>query len=60
MRELTRIRLRTLIWAILPVSVLILLPWWVRRAAGEPRVHTWGLAQWAGLWLIANGVGIAC
>ena len=58
-REQLRIRLRTLVWLALPLTVLLGVPAWLREWAREPGPARWGLWQWIGLWLMANGAGLA-
>lgn len=59
MTDLVKIRLRTLIWLPLPVIVVVIIPWFLRRASPETFKWPWGLWQWLGVWLIANGIGLA-
>jgi len=58
MNELVSIRLRTLVWLLLPLVVLLLIPWSLRHVAHQSFEWHWGLLQWLGVWLIANGVGL--
>ncbi len=60
MTELTRIRLRTLVWLFLiPIPLIGILPAWLHHHL-EGR-FTWAptLGQWLGVWLILNGLGLA-
>jgi protein-S-isoprenylcysteine O-methyltransferase Ste14 len=60
MRALLKIRLRTLGWLILPLSVLILVPrLLLRRDTPGSSEWRWGWWQWLGLWVVVNGVGLA-
>ena len=59
MGELTKIRLRTLVWLILPVTILVLIPCLIQRASRHACVWHGGPWQWLGAWLIVNGVGLA-
>jgi len=60
MTDLVKIRLRTLGWLIMPLAVLVLIPWLLlRHNTSGPSEWRWSLWQWLGLWLIANGVGLA-
>ena len=59
MSELLKIRLRTAMWAIVPVFVVVVIPAWLRRLAQEPPPGPWGTSQWLGVWLIVNGVGLS-
>ncbi len=52
-------RLRTLAWLPLPLTVIVLIPWVIRRAAHESFQWEGTLWQWLGIWLIANGLGLA-
>ena len=58
MQDLVNVRLRTLVWLILPVLILVIVPWCLRRLAHEAVSGHWGLSQWLGVWLLANGVGL--
>ena len=60
MTDLTRIRLRTLVWLLLvPVPLIGVLPWWLHHRLEDRFMWagTWG--QWIGVWLILNGIGLA-
>lgn len=60
MSALVQIRLRTLGWFVaLPVPIVCLLPWWLSRQADGPFRWQADPVQWAGLWLILNGLGLA-
>ena len=60
MRELTRIRLRTLVWLILPFTVVFLIPHALRRAAHESMAaRGWSVWRWLGVWLMLDGLGLA-
>jgi len=60
MKELTRIRLRTLGWFVLfPVTLLGLFPWWLHEWLEGPLVWEGTVGQWVGAWLILNGLGLA-
>ncbi len=59
MDALTKIRLRTMVWLIVPVLVVVVLPHWLSYRFDQPRPWRWGLWQVVGIWLIANGVGLA-
>ena len=60
MRELVRIRLRTLAWFLLfPCVFLVVVPWGLARRIQGPCVWEGSLRQWLGLWLIINGAGLA-
>ena len=59
MNELIAIRLRTLIWLILPVLVVGVVPHWLCHCVEPVTAWRWGIWQWAGVWLIANGLGLA-
>lgn len=59
MQELTRIRLRTLLWLILPVTVVVVIPLWIYHRFEGPWCWDGNLRQWIGVWLIANGAGLA-
>ena len=58
MGELTKIRLRTLVWLTLPVTVLVLIPCLIHRAIQHACVWHGGPWQWLGAWLLVNGVGL--
>jgi protein-S-isoprenylcysteine O-methyltransferase Ste14 len=57
-RELLRIRVRTLGWLALPLVVVVAVPAWLRGWAHEAVPARWGVWQWVGAWLIANGLGL--
>jgi len=59
MNELTTIRLRTVTWLVLPVTVVIVVPWGITRLTHEAFTWQSSLRQWLGLWLMANGIGLA-
>ena len=56
--ELKKIRLRTLLWAVVPAAVVFLVPQEVRRLAGEMAPAPQGWSRWAGGWLVLNGLGL--
>ena len=57
-RQLFHIRLRTLVWLIFPLTFIVAVPAWLRHLAHEAGPAQWGIGQWVGLWLMANGVGL--
>ena len=59
MSDLLTIRLRTLVWLILPVFVVAVVPHWLYHRFDQVQPWRWGLWQWVGLWLIGNGLGLA-
>lgn len=59
MNELRRVRVRTLWWSVLPATVVFLIPWLLHRLSHAPVTHGWGVRQWLGVWLIANGLGLS-
>ena len=59
MRELTNVRLRTLIWLILPVTVLVVIPSLLCRASHQSLAWRGDAWQWVGAWLIANGLALS-
>jgi len=59
MRDLRVIRLRTLAWLILPVTVVVFIPWGLQWVARKPFRWDGGFWPWIGVWLIANGVALA-
>lgn len=60
MTELTAIRWRTLLWFFLfPATFLGWVPWWLHRQFEGPFGWEGALLQWLGIWLIANGAGLA-
>jgi protein-S-isoprenylcysteine O-methyltransferase Ste14 len=59
MQELAKIRLRTLGWLILPLTVLVVIPLFLQRATHQTFAWRGAWWQWLGVWLIANGVGLA-
>ena len=59
MGELSAIRLRTLVWLILPVLVVVAVPRWLYDRFEQPAAWRWGIWPWIGAWLIANGLGLA-
>jgi len=58
MKALTRIRLRTLLWLPVPLTLVIGVPsglgWMAHQAPGWPG----GGWPWLGVWLVANGLGL--
>ena len=52
------VALRLLIWLTLPLLLFVGVPAWLRDWAQEPMPSRWGLWQWLGAWLIANGTGL--
>lgn len=59
MKPLTTVRLRTLLWLILPVSILGVIPYLLHHATRHASHWHGGLWQWLGVWLIINGMGLA-
>ena len=57
-RQLFHICLRTLAWLILPLTFIVAVPAWLRHVVHEAGPSPWGIAQWVGAWLIANGAGL--
>ncbi len=59
MREVTGIRLRTLLWLTCVVVPFVgLLPWWLYRQIEAPFVWEGRPGQWLGAWLVLNGIGL--
>lgn len=60
MRELTKVRWRTLGWfVLLPVPLAGLIPWSLHRRFEGPLAWQGTLGQWLGAWLIVDGLGLA-
>lgn len=60
MKELARIRVRTLGWFLLfPVMLIGVLPWWLHTRFEGPLMWEGTVWQWLGAWLIVNGLGLA-
>ena len=60
MTELAHIRLRTLGWFLaFPLAFFGLLPWWLHRHFEGLFLWQGDARQWLGVWLIANGAGLA-
>jgi len=59
MSALQAIQLRTVGWAIVPFTGLVVVPWWLRQLAHEPMPASMDAWQWVGVWLLVNGVGLA-
>lgn len=57
-KQLLFIRVRTLAWAVLPLTVAGLMPWWVCRRTHAVLAWQGTWPQWLGLWLILNGVAL--
>ncbi|MBI3088362.1 MAG: isoprenylcysteine carboxylmethyltransferase family protein [Candidatus Omnitrophica bacterium] len=58
MSDLDRIRLRTLGWSVLPITVMVLVPWLLSRLAHETVAWHGSPGQWLGAWLLLNGLGV--
>ncbi len=59
MTKLTRIRLKTLAWSVLPIALVGVIPWSL-HAHAEGAFIRWGSVwSWVGVWLLANGLGLA-
>ena len=52
-------RRNNLIWLGLAAGVAVFVPWLLVRSAGEPLAWQGSPRQWLGVWLIANGAGLA-
>src|SRR3990167_6643846 len=60
MKELTRIRLRTLAWFVLfPVTFVGVAPGWLHQRVEGPFAWEGTGGQWLGIWLLLNGLGLA-
>ena len=60
MREVRRVRLRTLGWFLLIIVPCIgVVPWWLHHRFEGALVFAGRMWQWLGVWLILNGLGLA-
>ena len=50
--------LRTAVWLVVPVTVIALIPHWLFHQVERGAVSAWGVWQWSGAWLIANGLSL--
>ena len=59
MDDVTRVRLRTLLWGLLVLPLgLVILPGWMHRRFEAPSAWEATLWQWLGVWLLLNGLGL--
>jgi len=59
MKELARIRLRTLAWCLLFPAVFVgVIPWWLHQRFEGPFVWEGAWPQWLGTWLVLDGLGL--
>ncbi len=58
MTPLTRIRLKTLAWALLPLALVGIVPWSLHAQLEGAFIWRGSFWSWVGVWLLANGLGL--